>query len=635
MKSVLTAEVSVFERVTPLVSGYLRAYAQTDPAVKSEYQFDTYTTSVKTPFESIVSDLLATDADIYALSAYIWNFGIIRSVAAAIREHKPQSRVILGGPQVMHHGLKYLNPRDERVAICNGEGEATFTEYLRELTEPVPDLGKVPGLSFYRDGELVTTENRPRIKDLNTIPSPFLSGLIEPEFTVGLVETNRGCPYHCGFCYWGAATNDRVYQFEEERVREELSWMSRNGSVFIYITDANWGMLSRDVGLSEHIADCARRYGLPSMIYFSSAKNKPHAVTNITSIFQKAGLVTSQPVSMQTLEPQSLKIIRRENIKLDAFRTVQEDLHDRGLNSYVELIWPLPGETLQSFKAGIGTLCGQQNTDTIIAYSHLLLNNTPIYHKRDELGLVTRSAGGSVADARVVIATEQVSREQFVEGMRYFYTVHEVHNTRSLKSVGRYLTENGITSYTDLFSAFASFWLTKRGNDPIVDLVERSIADALYYDICNYGLIIHTVLHEHRTTFTRQLVEFAATQPWWDDPAARMLFEIDLLNRPYVYSNTPLEAYDYPFEAVQLLEAGPHRYTVRIPSDRRELFAAAIGLEPAGLIAETFIVDHKRLQYPYMAKQSLDHNSNYCFGMIEKIQNIIPEWRAHSAHGAR
>ena len=255
MKSVMTAEISVFERVTPLVSGYLQAYALADPAVKSEYHFDTYTANIKTPFERIVRDLLAADADIYALSAYIWNFGIIKSVVQAVREQKPQSRVILGGPQVMHHGHKYLSPQDERVTICNGEGEATFTEYLRELTEPLPDLGKVAGLSFYRDGELVTTENRPRIKDLNTISSPFLTGLIRPEYTVGLIETNRGCPYHCGFCYWGAATNDRVYRFDEERVREELSWMAQNGNMFIYITDANWGMLGRDVELSEHIAD--------------------------------------------------------------------------------------------------------------------------------------------------------------------------------------------------------------------------------------------------------------------------------------------------------------------------------------------------------------------------------------------
>ena len=47
------------------------------------------------------------------------------------------------------------------------------------------------------------------------------------------------------------------------------------------------------------------------------------------------------------------------------------------------------------------------------------------------------------------------------------------------------------------------------------------------------------------------------------------------------------------------------------------------------MIGDTFDVDHKRLQYPYMAMQSTDHNSNYCFAMIEKIQNIIPAWRVH------
>jgi radical SAM superfamily enzyme YgiQ (UPF0313 family) len=627
MKSVMTVELSVYKSMTPLVSGYLQAYALTDPAVSAEYRFDTYIRSVKTPPDEITRDLLSADADIYALSAYIWNFGLVRSLVKTIRQEKPRARVILGGPQVMHHALKYLDPHDEQVTICNGEGEVTFTEYLRELTESSPDLAKVPGLSFYRDRSLVNTEARARIKDLNTIPSPFLTGRIEPRCAVGLIETNRGCPYHCGFCFWGAATNDRVYQFDEARVRDELRWMARNGNIFIYIADANWGMLSRDVGLSEHIAECSRQYGMPNMIYFSAAKNKPHAVTNITAIFQEAGLVTSQPVSMQTLEPDSLKIIARQNIKLDAFRAVQKDLHERGLSSFNELIWPLPGETLDSFRNGVATLC-EQDTDTIIAYSHLLLNNTPIYHNREALGLVTRPGGDSTADARIVIATQQVSPDEFGEGMRYFYAVHALHNTRSLRAVAKYLTSRGIARHTQLFASFADFWWTRSPDDPIAGLVERSIRDALFYDIGNYGLFIHTVLHEHRALFTRQLTEFVSAQPWWDDPAVRALFEVDLLGRPYVYSNTPLEDYDYPFEAVKLLRSEQRRRQIEVAPAWRALLASAIGLNADDQAGGAFEVGYKRLQYPYMAAQSLEHNSNYCFGMIERVQGMLPVWQA-------
>jgi len=451
-KVVTTVELSVFERITPLVSGYLEAYASTDPVVSGQFRFDKYTTSIKTPLETVAEALLAKDSDVFAFSTYVWNIGLVRKLLVLLRQARPDVHIVLGGPQVMHHGLRYLDPSDERMVVCNGEGEATFTEYLHELTRPEPDLTTVAGLTMYRDGKLVTTPERARIKDLETIPSPFLSGLISDEYSISIIETNRGCPYHCGFCFWGAATNDRVYRFDEERVRDELTWMARNGTLFLYIADANWGMLARDVEFSEHIASLTREYRLPNVVYFSSAKNKPHAVTKITGIFQEAGLVASQPVSMQTLEPTSLKIIARDNIKLDAFGSVQDDLRDRGLSSFIELIWPLPGETLETFQQGIGTLC-ERDAHTIISYSHLLLNNTPIYHNRDKLKLVTRPAGGEVAEAQIVIGTEQVTPDEFVEGMRYFYAVHAVHNTRSLRATAKYLTGKGITTFPALFAA--------------------------------------------------------------------------------------------------------------------------------------------------------------------------------------
>lgn len=627
MRTVTTVELSVFERITPLVSGYLQAYASTDPVVSARYRFDKYTTSIKTPFDDIAADLLARDSDVFAFSAYVWNIGLVRKLAKLVREHRPDARVMLGGPQVMHHGIRYLDPDDEQVALCNGEGEITFTEYLRALTDPEPDLSTVEGISFYRDGRLVTTPERTRIADLNSIPSPFLNGMIDPDFSMSIIETNRGCPYHCGFCYWGAATNDRVYRFDEDRVRDELTWMSDNGVLFLYIADANWGMLGRDVELSEHIAALARKNRLPGVVYFSAAKNKPHAVTKITGIFSEAGLVTSQPVSMQTLEPKSLEIIARKNIKLDAFGAVQQDLRDRGLSSFIELIWPLPGETLDSFKRGIGTLC-EKDAHTVIAYSHLLLHNTPIYKAREELELQTRPAGGGVAEAEIVIGTKDVPVEQFAEGMRYFYAVHAIHNTRSLRAVGRYLTSRGITTYPELFSAFVDHWRTLPADDPIVSYVERSIRDALYYDIGNYGLFVHTVLHEHRALFTRHLTEFVSAQPWWSDQTVRGLFEIDLVNRPYVYSSTPIEQHIYPFEVLGVLATEKRGYRVELDEAWRAALTGSVRLAEEPPPGPVFLVDHKRLQYPYMAGQSLDHNANYCHGMIEKVENIAPVWRA-------
>ncbi len=629
MKNVTLVELTVYEKIIPLVSGYLQAYAAADPDVGAEYRFTKLVDSARTPLAKLTADVLATDADVYAFSCYVWNTGVMRRLISRVREAKPRAHILLGGPQVMHHGERYLSRHDERMALCNGEGEVTFTEYLREIAEPAPDLTRVNGLSFFADGTLVGTPQRERIADLNAVPSPFLSGVFDPctDFSTSVIETNRGCPFRCGFCYWGAATNDRVHRFDEDRVRDEISWMAKNEIVYMFIADANWGMLGRDIGLSEHIAVQAKRHGHPNLVYFSSSKNKPKAVTQIVSILTDAGLIAAQPVSMQTIEPASLKIIDRQNIKLDAFEQLQADLHSRGVSSFIELIWPLPGETLESFRRGIGTLC-EKDAHSIIAYGNLLLHNSPLHTNRERLGLRTRPANDEVAEAEIVVQTEQVTEPEFAEGMRFAYAVQALQNTRALRAVARYLNQAGIRGYADLFTDFTRYWGSRPAGDPIVGYVERSVADAGYYDINNYGLFLHELLHASRAAFGEQLFEFVRQQPWWSDPHARALFEIDLVNRPYLYSNTPLDQLRYPFEEISLLQVGRRSYLVEVPRRWHPALEASVALEHGLAGSSRFEVSHRRMQFPFKASHGLDHNGSYGFGVIQRPANMMPLWRS-------
>jgi hypothetical protein len=229
-----------------------------------------------------------------------------------------------------------------------------------------------------------------------------------------------------------------------------------------------------------------------------------------------------------------------------------------------------------------------------------------------------------------VVTTQQVTSADFADGMRFFYATHAVWNTRSPFGVAKYLSARHMASFAELFSSFAGYLRKHSSGDPISDLIERSIRDALYYDIGNYGLMIRTVLHDHRALLTRHLIEFARQQPWWADPMARALLEIDLINRPYVYSNTPLETFTYPFEAIRLGPASSRQQVVVDPQLHGAMRTVA-RLVPHEASGSSLVVDPKRRQSPYMAAQSIDHNANYCHGMIEKVKNILPLWRAISA----
>ena len=66
-------------------------------------------------------------------------------------------------------------------------------------------------------------------KNLDYIPSPFLTGLMDPFLKEGyypILETNRGCPFSCTFCIWGISALNKVLKFSMDRVKKEFSYMS-------------------------------------------------------------------------------------------------------------------------------------------------------------------------------------------------------------------------------------------------------------------------------------------------------------------------------------------------------------------------------------------------------------------------
>lgn len=624
MKSVSIIELGQYELMVPLVGGYLEAYALQDPILKSSYNFEKYSTTARTDRLSMMRRLCEMEADVYAFSCYIWNVAMMLSLVRELVVRRPSSQFILGGPQVMHRAERYLQPGWERVTVCNGEGEITFSDYLRELTEARPDLSRVPGISFWRDGSIVSTRERQRINELDGIPSPFLAELFDGQYSTTVIETNRGCPFHCGFCYWGAAINDRVYKFSEERIKDEINWISKKGIPFLYIADANWGMLKRDLDFSRFIAECRQKHEVPQMVYYAAAKNKPDNVTEINRIFRSANIITSQPISMQTLDDEALRAIDRQNIKASAYMQIQEHLKVLKISSYSELIWPLPGETLKSFRTGIQQLC-RMGSSTIVVYAHLLLPNTPLYKRREELSLVVTKIEDEVGEAEVVTQTARVSRQEFDQGMLYFYSALLLHNIRGSYFLATYLDRRGIVSYEEFFLEFVEFCREITGC-PIVDFVRKSIATMDFWDSFNYGKLTHQSLHENRMAFEKLVYDFLSSRRYYHDETVRFLSEVDRVFCPYIYTTTPVDLGERPFEFLSVSSAGSRVLHISVPERFEELFVDIVApLESGPERAGSYSVDHARFQYPYMKSRGLEHNAAYCQGMLIRVDTMVPK----------
>jgi len=628
---VALVELPLYDNTLPLTSGYLQAYVRQDPTIAGAIEWSIHARAAHHPRESLLAELLEADADVYAISCYLWNMRRIRWLLDHLRARRPDAHLILGGPQVMEHLADYVQPGTANVAICNGEGERTFAAYLGQLHTGQPDLSQVPGLSYQSGDTLVTTEKPARIKDLDEVPSPFAAGIFDGgEYTFAVVETNRGCPFRCSYCYWGAATNDKVYSWNVARVEQDLTWISEHGVESIFIADANWGALPRDVELTRHIVRCKERNGYPLMVSMQAAKNRPDRVTQITEILVDGGLLASQPVSLQTLSPLALKAVDRTNIRETTYVQLQSTLREKRISSYTELIWPLPGETLASFQSGIGRLC-RSGADAIVTYPQLLLRNTPMEQHREALGIRTERVADDIAEADVVVQTSSVSRPDFDAGIWFYYATVVLYNARCAFYLARYAEREGKRSYEHFLGAAARYFQRRQDVD-LCRFFADSVAQLASYDINNVGKVLHQLLRSHRAEVDRLLADFLRDEGLYGDHRLRGLFELDLIARPYVYRE-PVVRPAVELTEVRIVGQDRYHYLVDVPADLAETLA---GLDRLGLPAPTagalrVRVDHLgRRKMPYPRHRSLDHNASYCQAMMNRLRDILPTWTALS-----
>jgi len=313
-------------------------------------------------------------ADIVGFSLYVWNEQISLRIARELKKKSPRTVIVFGGPQVPDRVEPFLRMNDFIDIAVHGEGEIPFAAILEEF--PKRDFSAVPGVSYLRDGALVTQPRPPRINDLDIIPSPYLTGVFDALMAehpaqkwIAMWETNRGCPFSCTFCDWGSAVAQRVYGLGIDRLHSEVEWFAAHQIQYVFTADANFGIMERDVDLARYCADVKAKTGFPAKLSVQSTKSGgPNSklterAFQVQKILSDSGLNQGVVVSMQSLDLGTLKSIKRGNISTAAFQEIQSRFTAAGVETMTDLILGLPGETYDSFADGVSELIdgGQHN----------------------------------------------------------------------------------------------------------------------------------------------------------------------------------------------------------------------------------------------------------------------------------
>lgn len=378
----------------PYSVGCLESYARKNAVDPDRYAFRPAIYK-RTRIADAVEGLL--DADVVGFSAYVWNAKISLEIARRLKEQRPNIMIVFGGPHVPDRSEPFLLENPFVDVLVHGEGERTFLNLLEDY--PAKNFADTQGISYIDDtGAVVKTPAQARLRDLDELPSPFLGGVFDPlmesnpdETWIGLWETNRGCPFQCTYCDWGSATAAKVTKFGLDRLYEEVDWFSNNRIEFIFCCDANFGMLKRDIDLSEYVAKAKTETGYPTSLSVQNTKNATEKAYLTQKILADSGLNKGVALSMQTVDQATLENIKRDNISQDSYLELQRRFTRDGVETYSDLILALPGETYETFIGGIDMLMetGQHNR---IQFNNLsILPNTEMGQAeyQNKYGMVT------------------------------------------------------------------------------------------------------------------------------------------------------------------------------------------------------------------------------------------------------
>jgi len=344
----------------PLAISYQWLYAQVDSTVQKNYQVIDVLIDKK-PITDYVKTM-PVPPDVVAISCYIWNWEYNKELAKHIKKLYPTCKIIVGGPQVDKRDTAFFLKYPQFDIAVLGEGECAFREILlkihnnRELVDIPHTFVKGYGIC-----KLPT-----RLKDLEAIPSPILTGFydwiidkVEAEKGKQMwqvtYETLRGCPYSCTFCDIGDDYWNKITKFELDRIYKEIDWMAEKKIEYVSMCDSNWGMLKRDKDITQYVIKKKQECGYPKVWEATWAKSNSDQVYEIAKMDKDAGtdLFRGVTVSVQTLNDVTEKAIKRTNIKSKKLYSYINLYDSADISTYTELIWPMPGETYDSFKQGI------------------------------------------------------------------------------------------------------------------------------------------------------------------------------------------------------------------------------------------------------------------------------------------
>lgn len=248
--------------------------------------------------------------------------------------------------------------------VVKGEGEVTFLELVRAL-DAGGDLSRIQGLAYKEGGQIHVNEDRDFL-DLDPLPAPpyhlldmgrYNCSLSEPyrDGEVKLqLETSRGCPHGCAFCYNPVYSKRtwRALGAEETLARIDQLVEQFGADTIDFVDDAFFVDLNRVEKICRGLLE--RPYALRWFVQGVRVSSVMAMDDGYLDLLHRAGC----RVLRLGAESGSVKTLRAmdKGVTPDDVVTVNRTLRRHGIAPWFYFTCGMPGETEQDLRETIRML---------------------------------------------------------------------------------------------------------------------------------------------------------------------------------------------------------------------------------------------------------------------------------------
>lgn len=343
-KRIILATITPGEPDIQLALYNLKVYLSKKSQKAECFNIEIQTYSPLESINDISNKLLNSAADFIGFSCYEWNIIKIIAISRDLKKYREEMQIILGGPEVSPRAREILKSETSIDVIVIGEGEQTFLELMESYLENRHRLDEIKGIAFRKNGRICVTGKREEINNLDEIPSSYLAGVIPDELIQESgylpMETHRGCPYQCSYCYYGKEFS-RVRYFSLSRVESELKYLLALKPAGIYLMDPTFN-LNRT--RAAEVLKLYVKYNICSRLH---VELKAELLNRITIELLSKAKADFVEIGIQSMNKRTLAAINRE-FDPQAFERSIQRLNAKKIPYEIQLIDSLPYETYQS-----------------------------------------------------------------------------------------------------------------------------------------------------------------------------------------------------------------------------------------------------------------------------------------------